>query len=155
MNSWLVAGVLCVIFAAAEGLLAGSNPGQFLKSLRQPSRALPLWAWYSVGVVYYAACFLTAQSLWRIGQSAAFPTVLFTILVVIMAANAIWNLIFFRQRNFALSFWIGIAYAPLVAILLWQMFALDTRAAVALTVYALYLPYGGLWTYRVWRLNEA
>lgn len=155
MNSWIVAGVLCVVFAAAEGLLAGGNPGAFLKSLRQPSWALPLWAWYLVGVVYYVACFFTAQSLWQIGRNGPFPWVLFAILVAIMAANAIWNLVFFRHRNLRLSFLFFPAYLPLVGILLWQLFALDTRAATALAVYAAYLPYGGIWNYRLWRLNEA
>ncbi len=40
MDSVLIAGLICVISAAAKGLLAGSHVDRFLEELKQPPWAL-------------------------------------------------------------------------------------------------------------------
>ncbi|MGE5322631.1 MAG: hypothetical protein ACM3SW_07205, partial [Actinomycetota bacterium] len=79
----------------------------------------------------------------------------FWILVSVMALNAAWNFFFFRQKDFQKSFRVCAFYSALVLPLLFRLLPQKTIASWLLFAYAVYLPYGCLWTHRVWKMNPA
>jgi tryptophan-rich sensory protein len=153
MASWLIAGLICVISAAAEGLLAGSDADRFLQELKQPPWALrkgvELWISFS----YYGAAFVTLLRLLDLRQTGEFTLLPLILLMAMMTLNLAWNFVFFRRRDLHLSFLWFAPYSLVVLSLLWCMSRIDVLAACLLLTYALYLPYALLWSYRVWKLN--
>jgi len=153
MDSWLIAGLICVIWAAAEALLAGGDVEHFLRELKQPPWALRKGVEFWIAFAYYGAAFVT---LWRLfdlrqtGESTILPLIL---LIAMMTLNAAWNFVFFRRRDLRLSFLWFAPYSFVVLLLLWCMSKIDALAACLLLTYSLYLPYALLWSYRVWKLN--
>jgi tryptophan-rich sensory protein len=93
----LTALAVCLARALLEGLCAGSGVKKYLGELKWPSFSPPLWAWYTVGVVYYLVVFVCA---YRILQCPTLPfrNATLTLLLVIVALNAFWNVLFFRAK---------------------------------------------------------
>jgi hypothetical protein len=80
MDSWLIAGLICVVSAAAEGLLAGSDVERFLQELKQPPWALRKGVEFWIAFAYYGAAFVTLWRLFDLRQTGEFtllPLILF------------------------------------------------------------------------------
>ncbi len=144
---------VCLAGMAAEAALAGRNPGAMLKSLKQPSWALPSWAWYLVGAAYYAACFVSLYRLKNASSAAEMRSLGLTLIIAVMTANTAWNFIFFRWKDFGLSFWFFLPYTALVLALVYTLSRIDLASATIFVIYLLYLPYALAWSHRTWRLN--
>jgi len=153
MNSWLIAGLICVISAAAEALLAGSAVERFLQELKQPPWALSKGVWFWVGFAYYGAAFVILWRLLDLRQTGGFTLFPLILLMAMMTLNAAWNFVFFRRRDLRLSFLWFIPYSVVVLLLLWCLSKIDLLATGLLLTYSLYLPYALLWSYRIWKLN--
>jgi tryptophan-rich sensory protein len=160
MNAKLPSGVqalttptaICALALAAETVLAGRHPALGLRSLKQPPWAPRTLVWYTVGIVYYAACFLAVYRIAQRGSSVRSPA--FWLLVAVMASNAAWNWLFFRRRDLRLSFFFFIPYSALVAAFLFTLVRHGDWLPTALwAIYTLYLPYALAWGFRVWKLN--
>ncbi|MGH9816976.1 MAG: tryptophan-rich sensory protein [Candidatus Acidiferrales bacterium] len=151
MPNWVLAAGVCVAALIFETLCAGGDPGAALKQLRQPRWALPLPAWVAIGLGYYAACYL---ALLRLLDLAGTARSCITLLVVLMAANGLWNYFFFRRRNYRLSFWYLFPYVGLAVVVLWCVLVLDRTAGFVVALYFSYLPYALAWTFRVWKMND-
>lgn len=150
--TWLIAGAICLAAIAAEGLLSGDASG-FLKAIKQPRWALPLPAWIAIGLLYYAACFFALTRILAYGLEQPVAASAFSTLIVVMAANAAFNWVFFKRRDFRASFYYFFPYAVLVFALIALLGQIDALAAGAFVAYACYLPYALFWSYRVWKLN--
>jgi tryptophan-rich sensory protein len=150
--NWLIAGAICLAAVAAEALLSG-DASAFLKSIKQPRWALPLPAWVAIGLLYYAACFFALARILAYGLEQPAAAAAFSVLIVVMAANAAFNWLFFRRRDFRASCYYFLPYAVLVFALIALLGRIDASAAIAFVVYACYLPYALFWSYRVWKLN--
>lgn len=150
--TWLIAGAICLAAVAAEGFLSG-DASAFLKSIKQPRWALPLPAWIAIGLLYYAACFFALTRVLAYGLEQPVAASAFSTLIVVMAANAAFNWVFFKRRDFRASFYYFFPYAVLVFALIALLGQIDALAAGAFVAYACYLPYALFWSYRVWKLN--
>lgn len=62
-------------------------------------------------------------------------------LLAMMAANVLWNILFFRLKRLRLVHWFNIGYAAWAAVTVWFVFSADTLASSLLWVYAAHLPY--------------
>ena len=153
MDSWLIAGLICVISAAAEGLLAGSDDERFLQELKQPPWALRKGVDFWIAFAYYGAAFVTLWRLFDLRQTGEFTLLPLILLIAMMTLNVAWNFVFFRRRDLRLSFLWFAPYSLVVLLLLWCMSKIDLLAACFLLTYSLYLPYALQWSYRVWKLN--
>lgn len=109
--------------------------------------------WSLIGLGYYAVCFLSLYRLlsirpprWELAAG---------LVVVVLAANAIWNYLFFRLRDLRLGFWFLLPYALVVAVLLLVLACNDLCSALAFAAYGAYLPYAAWFSYRTWKLNPA
>jgi len=96
----LIATIICLAAAAAEGVLAGSGVRQRFQELRLPAAAPPIWLWVLIGAAYYVIAFTILVRL-QIVERTGTTRAAFVLLLVALSANAIWNYVFFRAKNLA------------------------------------------------------
>ena len=145
MSSTLLALLICLAGAALEGWLAGSGVRKRLASLRMPPFAL----WLVIGFANCAICFVVLRHL-----LAARATLSSALLVVVLLANALWNLVFFRWRNLRASWFAFIPYAALVVALVPSLARVYLFVAVLFMCYGAHLLYAAWWGYRLRLLNS-
>ena len=76
------------------------------------------------------------------------------LLAGVMVGNAVFNWTFFKRRWFGVSFWYFLPYGLLVAMLIGALAQVEPTGAMIFGVYALYLPYALVWSYRTWQMNS-
>jgi tryptophan-rich sensory protein len=77
------------------------------------------------------------------------------LLVLLMAANAAWNAVFFRRKALGASAATWVPYSLLAFVLLALLARIDTVAATAFLLYVVYLPYAAWWLFALRRANAA
>lgn len=154
MHPFLVAFVICFIAVIVEAVAAGANPRAYLQRIHQPTWALPFWSWYVVGFFFYGACLVSLFLVLRHDPSLGIRWRAIELLIAIMILNPIWNLVFFRLRRVDWSFWLFVPFVCILVVTVYVLYWVDGEAAAAFIPYLLYLPYGGAWSYSVWRGNK-
>jgi benzodiazapine receptor len=149
----LIATIISVAAAAAEGVLAGSGVRQRFQELRLPAAAPPMGLWVLIGAAYYVIAFTLVVRLQIAGPTSAAPAS-FVLLIVILSANAIWNYVFFRAKNLAGTLALSVGYSVCVLALQILLAASDRVSAVVLLPYTLYLGYANWLQHELWRLNR-
>jgi len=149
----LTALAVCFAGALLEGLCAGSGVKKYLGELKWPSFSPPLWAWYIIGVVYYVVVFVCAYRVLQHPASAPFRSAALTLLLVIVALNAFWNVLFFRAKNLRATFVFSMCYSVIVIGCWYCLSQFDHLAAFVFGFYVIYLVYANVLGYRLWRLN--
>jgi len=144
---------ICVVGAILEGVAAGKNVKSFFAKLRFPPYSPPLWVWYIIGVFYYATCFFIIYRIVIHDGDAVLKYIALTLILVIMAVNAVWNYIFFRAQNLYLSFISWIPYSLVSVALFVFLIQFEKIAALAFLPYLLYLFYALWWERSLWKLN--
>jgi tryptophan-rich sensory protein len=145
---------VCIGSAALEGLCAGSGVKSFFASLRQPKFSPPLFVWYVIGIGYYATFGIILYRLFARSEPSRLAEVAVGLVVLMMLANALWNLLFFRARNLWLAF-ITSSTAPIPDVALWIcLLRLDAAGAVVLVPYLVYRAYAVWWGYAFWVANR-
>ena len=154
LGSLLTAVAICVVSAAIEGLCAGAGVKAFFATLRTPRYSAPLPVWYLIGVGYYVTFGFILYRLLVLPGSSRLAQGALALVAIMMLANALWNLIFFRAKNLYVAFVTGGA-APipdvLLCVCLWR---LDPLAALALVPYLAYRAYAVWWGYALWVANR-
>ena len=145
---------VCVLTAALEGLCAGKNVKAYFATLRSPSYALPLWAWYIIGLGYYATFFFVLYRILNLTTDSILRPAAVSLVVFMMVANALWNYVFFRARKLFIAFVTGSAAPIFDAALFICVVGLDRVAAWSLVPYLLYRVYAVYWGYALWTLNR-
>lgn len=153
MKVVLIALGICILAAVLEGVAAGPGVKQHLAALRAPRWALPFGAWVVVGAIYYVLCFAILFRLLSLPASPVRTSAL-TTTVILMAANAAFNFIFFRRRNLFASFVCFLPYSAIAIALFIQLLLLDRLASALFAPYLLYFVYATVWGYQLWRLNN-
>lgn len=151
MLEWLIAAAACAGFAALEVVFAGRRPQRFLSSLVQPRWAPSLPVWGLIAVGYYLACLIGLAQLMRAGPPA-WPALF--LLVKIMAANAFWNLLFFRLRALRLAFYYSLVYGLMVLAFVALAAPLDRVTVGLWAIYAAYQVYALTLLHALARLNS-
>jgi benzodiazapine receptor len=146
---------VCIVGALLEGLCAGSGVKKYLGELRWPSFSPPLWAWYTIGVVYYVVVFICAYRVLRHPATEPFRNAALTLLVGVVVLNAVWNVLFFRAKNLKATFVFSMCYSVVVIGCWYCLSQFDHLAAFVFGFYVIYLVYANVWGYRVWRLNSS
>src|ERR1700738_2305803 len=109
----LTALAVCFAGVLLEGLCAGSGVKKYLGELRWPSFSPPLWAWYTIGVVYYVVVFVCLYRVLRC-PPLPFRNAALALLLVIVVLNAFWNVLFFRAKNLRATFVFSMCYSVIV-----------------------------------------
>jgi tryptophan-rich sensory protein len=150
MSPFVLASLFVISGVIVEALCAGKGASNLIKRLHQPRWAFPMPIWYAVGFFYYVMCFVVV---YRVTASDRAGAVSLMLIAALMAANAGWNLIFFRLRSLLWSFWFYVPYIALVAALISALWSVDTVSTTLLLIYSAYLPYALVWSYFVMKLN--
>ena len=147
----ILASLFVILGVMSEAICTGKGPIGVMRRLHQPRWALPIAAWYVVGVLYYAMCFAVVYRMEKSGTAWSAPL---TLIGAMMLANGAWNFIFFRLRALRWSFWFYAPYSLLVTALICALWLVDRVSATLLIVYSAYLPYALAWSYAVLKLNS-
>jgi len=154
MHTLVFASTICVAAIAAEAIAAGKGANETMRTLKQPSWALPVVGWYALGLLYHAVCWFV---LYRVSNSRILGSMRqasLALLIALMATNVIWNFIFLRRRKLALGFWCVVPYAFLALVLLSMLARIDRQSELVFLAYIFYIPYAIGWTFQVWKLNR-
>ncbi len=152
-HALLIAAIICVAAAVAEGVLAGSGVRQRFQELRLPAAAPPMGLWVVIGAAYYVIAFTILVRLQIVERTNA-TRAAFVLLLVVLSANAIWNYVFFRAKNLAATLTLSVCYSVCVLALQDLLAVSDRGSAAALLPYTLYLGYANWLQYELWRLNR-
>ncbi|HJS42464.1 MAG TPA: tryptophan-rich sensory protein [Gemmatimonadales bacterium] len=155
MGSATFALLICAGAAALEGALAGRGIRARFAELRLPRFSPPFFVWIFIGGVYYAICFVILYRLVASNRPTPTHNVAFVLVVVLMAANAAWGLLFFRRKDLRASFLAFLPYGFLTLLLIVTLASIDWISALVLAPYVAYLGYALWWAHRVWLLNRA
>jgi tryptophan-rich sensory protein len=153
VKATLSALLICIAAAALEGAFAGSGVRQRLAALRMPPYSPPFIVWLVIGLAYYVICFVVLRHLLA-NRPGTFPGIALALLIVVLLANALWNLLFFRRRDLRASFIAFIPYAGVVVALAVALTHIYPFGAALFMCYCIYLLYATWWGYRLWLLNS-
>ena len=154
MKPTFLAVIVCIGAAVLEGALAGGRARQRLLALRMPPYSPPFPIWLVIGTVYYVICFIVLRHVLATGLVTLDLQVTFALLVLVLVANALWSVLFFRLCNLRLSFIAFFPYAVLVAALVFALWRIYPAGAALFIGYCVYLLYATWWGYRLWLLNS-
>jgi translocator protein len=154
ISSVLISLGVCIVGAILERFTAGNNVKPYFAKLRFPSYSAPLWAWYIIGALYYVTCFVVLYRLFRYNGNTPLWNVAFTLTLIVIAINALWNYVFFHAQNLSGAFLLGFPYALIAIALFVSLRQFDKVAAWVLAPYLVYLIYAFWWGYGLWKLNS-
>src|SRR5262249_52446790 len=153
LSATLLSVIICVAAAILEGALAGKGARQRLAQLRMPDYSPPFALWLVIGFLFYAICFVILRHILTIGLVSPSQLLALVLTIVLLLANALWSVLFFRRRDLRASFIAFVPYAVLVAALVILLARAYPLGATLLSCYCIYLIYATRWGYHLWRLN--
>jgi tryptophan-rich sensory protein len=136
MSPAVVAFVICGVAAGLEGALAGRGVRARFVELRLPPYSPSLPAWFLIGGAYYVICFVVLYRLLRSGPLSGSRAVAFILLLMLMALNAAWGVLFFRLKNLRASFLAFVPYGVLTLLLVGTLAITDRMSALLLAAYS-------------------
>lgn len=151
---WLYSLTCCAVAAILEGVFAGSNVRRQLQEIRMPKFAPPFVVWVAIGLGYYATALVILSRLFTQPPSVLRNTAM-ALMAMVLFLNALWNLFFFRRREFGQAFVLSLFYSGLSGVLLMLLILLDRATALVFSPYVVYLSYANTFGYWVWRLNQS
>jgi translocator protein len=147
--------LICIGGAALESLAAGKSGRAYLATLVLPRGSPSFGGWIVVGIAYYAVCAALLYRLLAHGPETFSVRAALTLLILLMAANAFWNYLFFRRRSPRAAYLAFFPYALLALLVAGVLLFADRRGALIFLPYLVYMGYALWWSRRVWRLNHA
>jgi tryptophan-rich sensory protein len=101
VNPTVLALIICGAAAVAESALAGGGVCQRLAQLRMPAYSPPFALWLVIGLLFYAMCFIVLRHLLGGAASSGPQLVALRLLILVLVANALWNVLFFAGEIYA------------------------------------------------------
>jgi tryptophan-rich sensory protein len=145
---------VCIAAAFSEGIMAGRGVRARFAELRLPKGAPRLWAWSAIGIAYYVLFFFLLRSLLDRRPTPYWTSAAITLTILLLAANASWNWVFFRRKDLWLSFVFFVPYLLLAFTLAAVLRRIHNPLSSWYVLYLAYLMYAMWWGYYVWRLNR-
>jgi translocator protein len=153
LSPTLLAVIICAAAAILEGALAGKGARQRLAQLHMPPFSPPFGLWLVIGFLFYAMCFVILRRVLSTGLVSPSQVFAVVLTIVLLLANALWSVLFFRWRDLRTSFIAFVPYAVLAAALVILLVKTYPLGATLLSFYCIYLIYATRWGYHLWRLN--
>lgn len=156
MNTKSILGLvmwLLITFAAAGiGAVASANAGAFYGKLSQPEWAPPASLFGPVWTLLYI---LIAIAAWLVWKDAGFrgASLALSMMIVQLAANALWTWIFFAWHRGALAFVEIIVLWILIVITMILFWRVRPVAGVLFVPYLLWVTFASALTYSMWQRN--
>ena len=146
--------IICFAAAILEGALVGKGARERLAQLRMPPYSPPFALWLVIGFFFYAMCLVILRHVLSIGLVSPSQVLALVLTIMLLLANALWSVLFFRWRDLRVSFIAFVPYAVLVAVLVILLTRTYPLGAILLSFYCIYLIYATRWGYHLWRLNN-
>lgn len=156
MNTKSILGLvmwLLITFAAAGiGAVASANAGAFYEKLSQPEWAPPASLFGPVWTLLYI---LIAIAAWLVWKDTGFrgASLALSMMIVQLAANALWTWIFFAWHRGALAFVEIIVLWILIVITMILFWRVRPVAGVLFVPYLLWVTFASALTYSMWQRN--
>jgi len=109
LSPTLLGVIICVTAAILEGAIAGKGACQRLAQLRMPPYSPPFALWLVIGFLFYAMCFVILRHILTTGLVSHSQVFALVLTIVLLLANTLWSVLFFRWRDLHASF---IAFVP-------------------------------------------
>lgn len=147
----LIALGICVVVAVLGNAFVGEGLRWF-ETLAKPKVFPPMKLFYVVGVLVYV---IDALILYRALSVLEEGNVLvFTLTLIVMIANELWNYLFFGLRSTFAGFVGIVIFLPPLTVLQLVLFRYDLFSAWLLVVYYLWVLYDLVWTVALWQLHK-
>jgi translocator protein len=148
----LVGWIVLTAAAAAIGAVASVDAGSFYAELSRPAWAPPASIFGPVWTVLYV---LMAAAAWLVWREASMPgrKGALTLYVVQLLLNALWSVLFFRERLGLVALIDVLALLVLIlatAVAFWRVRKLS---AALLIPYLAWVSFASVLNYSVWQLN--
>lgn len=144
----------CALAAVAEGVFAGNDVSVRLSELTHPAFSPPLWVWAIIGGLYYILFFFVLRSLLGAPPIPQLTTRAVVLVAIMLAANAGWNWVFFREEDLWLSTIYGGPYAAIAIALGYTLWRMRSPMFWWYACYLAYFVYATWWGISLWRLNR-
>jgi tryptophan-rich sensory protein len=153
LSSLTLSLLICVSLALLGNVWVGDALQTWYKELIKPKFLIPLWGFYTVGIVVYLLDAIVLYRLLEFIESFQGKSITLTAMIVVMICNEAWNYSFFGLRS-TLAALVGIVsfLAPLT-ILMVALFQYEVISGWLLVPYCGWVMYDVVWVYRLWQLN--
>jgi translocator protein len=150
VNALIVLGICIVIAVLGNAFI--SEGLEWFKALAKPKVFPRMRLFYVVGVlVYLVDAVILYRALSVLEEGKVF---IFTLTLVVMVANELWNYLFFGLRStFAGFIGIAIFVLPLTALQI-ALFRYDLFSAWLLLLYYVWVLYDLVWTFALWQFHR-
>jgi benzodiazapine receptor len=148
----LLGWLLVTVGAAGVGALASIDAASFYAELQRPAWAPPARLFGPVWTVLYALMAVAVWFVWRQGGFAARRTELVLYLAQLVL-NALWSVLFFRERLGAFAFVDVVALWVLIVVMLIAFWRVRPLAGALLLPYLAWVSFAAALNYAVWQLN--
>ena len=156
MNTKSILGLviwLLITFAAAGiGAVASANAGEFYGNLSRPGWAPPASLFGPVWSVLYLLIAVAAWLVWKEGGFRGASLAL-SMMILQLAANALWTWIFFAWHRGALAFVEIIVLWILIVITMILFWRVRPVAGALFVPYLLWVTFASALTYSMWQRN--
>jgi len=143
---------VCFLPAAIGGLLGGSVPSDWYRSLRKPAFAPPAWVFGPVWTALYVCMGMAAWLIWRRRgmRGGAAPLLLFA---AQLALNAAWTPLFFGLRSPALAFADIALLLVMIVMTTARFFPISRAAGWLMAPYLGWTTFAAVLNFALWRMN--
>jgi tryptophan-rich sensory protein len=153
LSSLALSIFICVSLALLGNVWVGDALHTWYKGLIKPKFLVPLWGFYTVGIVVYLLDAIVLYRLLVFIESFQGKSITLTAMIVVMIYNEAWNYAFFGVRS-ALAGLVGIvAFLAPLTILMVALFQYEVISGWLLVPYCGWVMYDVGWVYRLWQLN--
>jgi translocator protein len=149
---WLLGWIVVTASAAGVGALASIDAASFYAELQRPAWAPPAWLFGPVWTVLYGLMAVAAWLVWRQGGFAARRTEL-ALYLGQLVLNALWSVLFFRERLGAFAFVDIVALWMLIIVTLIAFWRVRPLAGALLLPYLVWVSFAAVLNHSVWQLN--
>jgi translocator protein len=149
--SLLIVLGICSVIAVLGNAFVGEGLKWF-NGLAKPKVFPPMKLFYVVGALVYVIDGVILYRALSVTQEGS--VLVFTLTLVVMIANELWNYLFFGLRStFAAFIAIVIFLLPLTVLQI-TLFRYDPFSAWLLLAYYAWVLYDLVWTFALWRLHK-
>lgn len=150
LTPWGTAILIAVLVMALESWLAGPDPLGFIRSLRQPSWALPFAGYVTVPFLFYGIAIYATVGAIQAGPAARGALAL---IVAVLLGNAFLNHLLCRRHRIDWAFRLAIPLVVVAAAAAVVVYAFDRTAGVLMGLVVLFVLYDVAWFAALARLN--
>lgn len=146
--------ILIVEIVGASGAIFTAQGLVWYDTLQRPTLAPPNWLFGPVWTTLFALLGVALWLIWRqVDSSPRVARLAFGVFVAHFFFNLGWSAVFFGMQEIGWGLVvIGLLWLLIIA-MMWAFYRVDTRAALLLVPYLLWVSFAAYLNYRFWVLN--